>query len=237
MADPEEHPNGIVSIPGVTNHIGVATADHFHGGRDLELIEPAEGIAEILGPFKVFSICRRHHQRPQLPSNINRLPFEEFDDLFDHQAVRGDLLPSHTGCLAPADMVVEAGSFAPVAREIIGTRPDRKDSPDQGEGSAHQRNVGVGAKVASPGNVELAGDENPRKRLLHRHRDGWITLVVLEADVEPRLMFLDEIVFEQQRLSLIANHNGLDVGDEPGQQLVLERVRQITAEIAADPAS
>jgi hypothetical protein len=48
---------------------------------------------------------------------------------------------------------------------------------------------------------------------VHRHLDVRILLVILEANVEARMMRLDEIGLEQQRLRLTAHHDRVDVAN------------------------
>jgi len=44
---PEEHPDCIVSVPGIANHIGIPAADRFHRRRPLDFVQPAKGVAQI----------------------------------------------------------------------------------------------------------------------------------------------------------------------------------------------
>ena len=55
-----------------------------------------------------------------------------------------------------------------------------------------------------------AVDHQPRILLVQRHRQHRIRLVVAVADVEPRVEFLDPVVFQLQRLDFGVHHRPLD---------------------------
>ena len=54
-----------------------------------------------------------------------------------------------------------------------------------------------------------------RLRIQPQHQE---VLVVLEVDVEARLVTLDQRVLQQQRFFLVRRDDGFDVGDDPLQQ-------------------
>ena len=98
---------------------------------------------------------------------------------------------------------------------------DLKQSPDQPEGAPQGANIGVGSEVPGAANVTAPGDQYPGERFRQGDGDGGVALVVLEADVESRLVFLDEVVFEEERLCFALDHDGVDIGDVLPQEEVL----------------
>ena len=61
--------------------------------------------------------------------------------------------------------------------------------------------------------MALAREVDPREVLVERDRDVRIGLVVAQADVEARLVLLDEVLLGQQRLGLGVDDERLDVVD------------------------
>ena len=71
---------------------------------------------------------------------------------------------------------------------------------DDGERPAELPDIGVGPEVSGARDVAAAGDQHPGERLAQGDGDRRIALVVLEPDVEPGPILLDEVVLEDQRL-------------------------------------
>ena len=61
--------------------------------------------------------------------------------------------------------------------------------------------------------MALAGEVDPREVLVERDRDVRVGLVVAQADVEARLVLLDEVLLGEQRLGLGVDDERLDVVD------------------------
>jgi hypothetical protein len=81
--------------------------------------------------------------------------------------------------------------------------------------------------------VPLAREVDARERLVHRDRDVGIGLVVAQPDVEARLVLLDEVLLDEQRLGLRADEDELHRVDRIDH---LERAaRHRIGEMAGDP--
>jgi hypothetical protein len=84
--------------------------------------------------------------------------------------------------------------------------------------------------------VALAGEVDPRERLVHRDRDERIGLVVAQADVEARLVLLDEVLLDEQRLLLAGHQQVLDRVDGVGHRVgaARHRVGEVAGHALAD---
>jgi hypothetical protein len=130
---------------------------------------------------------------------------------------------------------IETGPLSPLPGEIVGAAPDGEDPADDAERATHRGDIGERAEIAGAGDVPSARHQHPRKRLLQCHHDAGVTLVILEPDVESRLVLLDERVLEQERLRLVRDDDGLDVGDELAEPRVLDAAGLVAGEVAAHP--
>ena len=213
IAHPEHHGDRVVAIARVADDVGVAGADRFDGGRRLHLVEPLERVAEVARPLEVLPLAGREHQCADPGLEVDGAPLEEIEHLGDHAAIVGRVLPAHAWRPAAADVIVEARALALGRRQVVVARADGEHPADEVERAAHLADVGVRAEVARAGNVAPPRHQHPRKRLADGHGDRGIALVVLEPHVEARLVFLDEVVLEQQRLRLVRHDDRLDVGD------------------------
>ena len=105
-------------------------------------------------------------------------------------------------------------------------RPQLKRAIDQierfaGEDSGQKRAVIVRAVANDP-----PGDDDLRKRLIGQFQVR-VRLVVLQKDVEPRLVLFDQVRFEHERLDLVIDDDKLKIGDE------FDQIARLGVEIAA----
>ena len=77
----------------------------------------------------------------------------------------------------------------------------------------HRARARVGAEVPGPVLLDPSRDEDARPGVLDIHFEVRIPLVILQADVEERLMALDERCLEEQRLADGAHDDVLEVVD------------------------
>jgi len=92
---------------------------------------------------------------------------------------------------------------------------------DDIDGFPRRHRRGKRAEVAVAILHDLSRSEDSRPRMLRRHFDAQVTLVVLQPDVVARLVLLDEIVFENQRFFGIARHQRFDVFHAANQEFNL----------------
>ena len=111
---------------------------------------------------------------------------------------------------------VGIGLQAPSRALPLGTgcHAHRHDLAKDVDGLARGTGVGVGAKVARAALVPLARVLDGRERV--GARDGYegVALVVLEIDVEVRVVLRDEVALQHQRLVLGAHDDVVKVGHQ-----------------------
>ena len=105
---------------------------------------------------------------------------------------------------APSDVVVEARPLR--ARSLVEERvragPHGEHARQRVEGVADRPGVPVRAEVPHALALRAPQHLRARPRLPHREREVRVGLVVPVADVEPRLVLLDQVVLEHQRVDL-----------------------------------
>ena len=106
---------------------------------------------------------------------------------------------------------VEAGpTEAHVAVELpLRARTDREGPEQQVERLPDRVGVGVGTEVADPLALGPPHHHGPWPLLVEGDRQVRVGLVVLQPDVEPGPVLLDQVVLEEQRLDLVADRDPL----------------------------
>ncbi len=162
---------------------------------------------------------------------------EERDELGDevHVLVVGDRGDARRHALL--DVGVKTGPAQPcVAVELVpGARADRERAEEQVERLPDGVRVGVGAEVADALALRSPHHHGPGPLLVEGDREVGVRLVVLQPDVEPRPVLLDEVELEEQRLDLVADRDPLH---GVGRADHLERaLGQTRPEVRHDPAA
>src|SRR5439155_395088 len=209
--------------------VRVASAHHLHRLRLLDLIEPLQGVAQLGGALVVGARARVEHAVAEPGADVGRLALEENQHVLDHPAVFFPALEPHAWRPAALDVVVETGAVGVVVRQAVVTRSHREDAADDLQGLPQRADIGVGTEVAGARKAHAAHYKYPRERLAHGDRDARIALVIREPDVEARLVLLDQVVLEEQRLRLARHHDGLEVGDRHVRRASGCRSRAVTA--------
>ncbi len=151
-------------------------------------------------------------------------PFERFDEVaalaVEKQANVADGLgvgvvggeAGNAWAVAALNVVLQAGARM-VAREIDVAARNHEALVDEGEDAAREIRGEIGAEIGSAVFLHFAGEVDARIFFVLRELDVGIGLVVDEADVEFRLIALDEVVFESERLTRIVENDRVEVGD------------------------
>ena len=139
------------------------------------------------------------------------LAFEEEHDLVDRPIVILLGLIADARRQAALDVVLQARALAP-AVDRLAAGPQRKDQTHQVDQLAQPVRVRVRPEVARPVVADHAREDDPRKRLVGDLQIG-IAFVVAQTDVERRLMPLDQVRLEDQRLDLVGDDDRSNVGD------------------------
>ena len=87
----------------------------------------------------------------------------------------------------------------------------REEAPDQLERLPHGVGAGVRAKVFRSVFLDTAGHQEPRECLLHGQLQVRIMLVVLDPDVVPGLMLLDQVALQNEGLDFVIGDDRLQI--------------------------
>jgi len=117
---------------------------------------------------------------------------------------------SYAGCLAVTDMIFEADLEFAICNALI-VKGKRTGSyleklPYQFKQCANCRNRCIRTVIRRAVGDQLPCQKNPWKMLILNAYPG-ICLVVLQQDIVPGLVFLDEAVLKQQCIGLIIDDN------------------------------
>ena len=158
---------------------------------------------------------RACHLRAQRLDERLLAALEEQLDLLDVGAVVGLGDGLDAGALAALDVVQQAGPLErPLAvLDVDRAGPEREQPPDEVHRLVDARRRGVRTEVAAAVGRQLAGPLDPREVVGQGDLDVRVALVVLEPDVEARLVALDEVGLEEQRLADRVDLGDLDVDD------------------------
>src|SRR5207253_8010796 len=132
----------------------------------------------------------------------------------------------------PLDVVVETRPLRHLRRHVVVAAAYREDVFHHVERASHRAHIGIGTEVTGAVVLHASRYEYSRKRLLNRDFDVGIRLVIAQRDVEARMVFLDEICFEYQRVSFARHHDGFEIADETDQMSCLHAIELIVGEVA-----
>ena len=125
-----------------------------------------------------------------------------------------------------------------VAIELgVGARPNRERAQQEVEGLADRVRVRERTEVADSLAVLAAHDHRTRPLLVEGDREVRVRLVVLEPDVEPRLVPLDQVELEEERLDLVLGDDPLDVVGGLHHLVRALRQRRRRGEVVRQPAA
>ena len=192
-------------MPGEGGHLLV-----LHRPLDRPHLVPHRG-----RPLVVGSPGGRLHLAAQLADERLLAALEEELDLGDVGAVGLLRDGLDAGALAALDVVEQAGpAQGPLALpDVDRAGAEREEAPDQVHRLVDAAGRGVRAEVAAAVADELAGALDAREVVAQGDPDVGVALVVLEADVEARLVALDEVGLEEERLGDRVGERVLEVGD------------------------
>ncbi len=129
------------------------------------------------------------------------------------------------GALAALDVVQQAGpgERALAFLDIDGAGPEREQPTDEVHGLVHAAGRGVRPEVAAAVRGQLARPLDAREVVAQGDLDERVALVVLEPHVEARLVTLDQVRLQQQRLADGVGHRPLQVVDPVDGRLDAQR--------------
>jgi len=179
----------------------------------LHALDGAHEIAVVRRQLVVLPLGCAIHAIGESFLQLLRLPAEKKDNVVDHVAVllaRGQA--DHARAETLVHVIVETGprerALAVVDLQIAASQleliRDELQQPPRGAGK--KRTI---EKIALF-SIEPAREDDARKILRHRDLDVRIGLVVAKENVVARLVGLDEIVLEEDRLQLVVGRDEVD---------------------------
>ena len=207
-APDEEHlERRLEVVLGERDHVEVLGRRQHHL---LRLEGPACGEQLVAVPRRLLELLPlggRAHLLLETPEHRACVATQELRHGVDVRSVRllgGARGLGHARAGAPADVVVQARPLRtrPLVEEGVRARPHREDTGQGIERVADRPGVPVGPEVPHPLALGAAEHLRARPLLPHGEREVRIGLVVAIADVEPRLVLLDEVVLQQQGVDL-----------------------------------
>ncbi len=214
-ADGEQLDRRLVVLPGDADQVELGPGE---GGHLLALHRPLDGpdlVAQHGGPLVLGPLGGVGHLAGERLDERLLAALEEELHLLDVGAVGvlRDRLDARA--LAALDVVQEAGPLeGPLAfLDLDRAGPEREQPADEVHRLVDARRRGVRPEVAAAVGRQLAGPLDPREVVGQGDLDVRVALVVLEPDVEARLVALDQVRLEQERLGHRVGQRHLDVGD------------------------
>ena len=170
-----------------------------------------DAIANSRRRFKIVVLGGLGHFALQTRQQRFLFTFEEQHDLVDRSVVLFFGLIADARREATLDVILQARTLAPpVDRFAAG--PQRKDRTHEIDQLAQAVRVGVRAEIARAVVSNETREDDARKRLV-RYLQVRIPLVVAQPDVERRLVALDQVRLEDQRLDFVRDDDRSNVGD------------------------
>jgi hypothetical protein len=167
-----------------------------------------------------------------------KIPLDDLLHAPDRLVIIRQGLEFLAGAFAVAEMVFEADpEFAGMDvffSEVQVAGAQRVQLPDQLHQRVHQADVRKRAEILRSVTHDIPGGEDPRKGFI-LYADPWVGLVILQRDIIPGLVFLNQIILKQERILFGADDDETDVGDLAHQHLHLAAVRVDLRKVAADP--
>ena len=132
-------------------------------------------------------------------------------------------------------MIVQAGSLLPcISGKVPIAAPDVIQLVYQVDRVSDRLRAGKRSKILRLVLQHPAGKDDPRKRLVGRHFDERICLVIHEHSIILRTVLLDQITLQHQRLKLRIRHDILKAADMRHHLLDLDTLIPAALEILPD---
>ena len=215
VPDGEELHGRFVVLAGQPDEVELGPREGRHLLRLHRPLDRPDLVAQDDSPLELHLLGGGLHLLLQGPNHRLLAAFEEGGDLGDVLGIGGPVDGLDAGALAALDVVQQAGSLegALAVADVDGAGAKREEAPDQVHRLVDRRCRRIRPEVATAVVDELPGALDAREVVGHRDLDVGVALVVLEPDVEPRLVALDELGFEEQRLADRVRQGVVDLRD------------------------
>ena len=214
-SDSQNDGGGKISVSGQPYDVIVPTPKPLHPLLSRQSIEAREDVAETGGPLEFQRLRGLLHESLYPAPHTLGVTVQNLENFPDHLTVRGLILQIDARGQAPPNVIIEAGTVRCLSRKIVTAGAYGIESLDHVESVTHQSHRRVGSEVSRSVVVELPSHEDSRKRLHRGDFDVGVTLVVPELNVEPWLVFLDQVRFEDQGFRFRPHDDRLQRHDVP----------------------
>ena len=215
VADREELHARLVVLAGEPDEVELGPGERGHLLRLHRPLDRPDLVAQDDSPLELHLLGRGLHLLLQGPDHDLLAAFEERLDLGDVGPIRGLVDRLDARRLAALDVVQQARPLeGPLAvPDVDRAGPEREEAPDEVHRLVDAAGRRVRPEIAAAVVDELPGALDAREVVGHGDLDVGVALVVLEADVEARLVALDEGGLEEQRLAHRVDDRVVDLGD------------------------
>ena len=154
-------------------------------------------------PFIFHCLRRLFHLTLQVSQDQIIIAVQKLQHLIDGFPVFLLIHISLTRRTTLMNMIIQAWSLQPdITRKSPIAATDLIQFPDQLNRISHRSYTGIRSKVLRLILLHLSCHHDPRKWLLHRHFNKWITLVIHQHSIIFRSVLLDQITLQHQSFQL-----------------------------------
>ncbi len=213
-------------------------------GNDLLPFDrPAHGTEAVAQPCRLLELeVRRRvtHLLVEALDDRRRVAVEEVAQLLDELTMGDlvDLADARPGALLDVEQQTGPAEALVLLELRRATCADRERAQQLVERLTDGVGVGVRAEVPRPLALAPAHHQRPWELLVDGDGEERIALVVTQADVEARVVLLDQRVLEHQRLDLVAHRgplDGLGEGDHlPGPRGQRARIGEVVGQALSE---
>ena len=222
-------------------NVGVVTLCRGDALALFDVFESAKKVAIGGGLFELFFFSGGHHALFEAFHEVVPAAFEKEPDVAGSFAVAligGETVDARAE--TTMNVILQTGTRM-AAREIDRAARNEESLVNKMENAAGKSGGKIGAKIERAVFFDAAGEIDARIFFGGGEFNVRVGFVIPKHDVELRTVLLDEIVFERERFSFVADENGFEVGDFAGKRAGFcvdpARFEKIRADAAAERRS
>jgi len=182
-------------------HIGIAQPRRVDRLRPLDKSRRTQSVAQHRRSFELQVLGCLSHLPFQISLHRARFTRQEVLRLPHQRVVISFIDPPHTGRRTPLDLIEQAGPVT-VVEETVGATPQQEQLLQRVERRVDAARAGKRAVVIALCPPRTAMFLNARKGVIGAQKNEGEALVIAQQHVERRAEPLDQLRFQQQRLSL-----------------------------------
>jgi len=187
-------------------------------------------------PFKVQILRGIAHLLLEPVYNVGGFPLQKRGNIFHHRIIirLRDCIDTRTR--TKFNIIVQARSTV-LTGDLPITGQIREDTPQQIQCLMHRPNTGIRAEISRPILNHLAGNQNPRVRILKFDFNIRIAFIVFELNIVLRPILFNQIHFKNQRFQLGFHHNPVDMINMTDHLAGFYRMLHTVLKIGTDPVT